>query len=102
MITDTEDDEGFSGELCNIAMIENQRGLHARAAARLVNLTEKFQAEITIGKDDMRVSARSIMGLLMLAASQGSTIRICAKGQDAQQAVSEISDLVKRKFDEEE
>lgn len=101
-MTDANNSEDFSGELCNIALIENQRGLHARAAARLVRLAETFQSNISIGKDDMRVSAQSIMGLLMLAASTGCTIHICAKGTDAQEAVSAITDLVKRKFDEEE
>lgn len=88
-------------ELCNIALIENQRGLHARAAAKFVKVAETFQADITIVKDEMRVTARSIMGLMMLAAAQGSTITICAKGHDAVDAVNALSDLVKRKFDEE-
>jgi phosphocarrier protein len=89
------------GELCNIVLIENQRGLHARAAARLVRVAEEFHAEITIGRDETKVSARSIMGLLMLAAGQGTSIRVCATGIDAVDTVEAISDLVKRKFDEE-
>lgn len=90
-----------SGELCNIAVISNQRGLHARAAARFVKIAEGFQAELTIMKDDMRVSARSIMGLMMLAAANGTQIKICGAGPDAPAAVDALTDFVKRKFDEE-
>jgi phosphocarrier protein len=89
-----------TGELCNIAMITNQRGLHARAAAKFVKLAETFEAEISIAKGEMKVSARSIMGLMMLAATQGTTITICASGPDADEAVTVLSGLVKRKFDE--
>jgi phosphocarrier protein len=90
-----------SGELCSIAVIANQRGLHARAAARFAKLAEIFDADVTITKDDMRVSALSIMGLMMLAATRGSQITICAKGPDATKAVDALNDFVKRKFDEE-
>ncbi len=89
------------GELCNIATIVNQRGLHARAAAKFVKTVSDFQAEVTVMKDEMRVSARSIMGLMMLAATKGSTIQICGAGDDAAQAVNALADLVARKFDEE-
>jgi phosphocarrier protein len=89
------------GELCNIAVIANQRGLHARAAAKLVRLAENFVADITITKDDMRVSARSIMGLMMLAAGCGTQIKICGAGKDAAEAVEALAEFVKRKFDEE-
>jgi phosphocarrier protein len=88
-------------ELCMMATIANARGLHARAAARFVKLAETFKAEITVTKDDMSVSGRSIMGLMMLAATQGSMIRICGGGVDAIAALEALTDLVKRKFDEE-
>ncbi len=88
------------GELCNIAVIVNQRGLHARAAAKVVRLAENFSADLTVIKDDMRVSARSIMGLMMLAATSGTPIKICVHGADAAAAIDAISDLVRRKFDE--
>jgi len=91
----------FSGELCNIATIVNQRGLHARAAAKFVKVASGFQAEIQVVKDEMKVSARSIMGLMMLAAARGSTIKICGSGVDASSAISALTDLVARKFDEE-
>jgi phosphocarrier protein HPr len=88
-------------QLCNIAMIANQRGLHARAAARFVKLAEAFKSDITITRDEIKVSARSIMGLMMLAATQGTNITICASGPDAALAITELTDFVKRKFDEE-
>jgi len=88
-------------ELCVLATIANMRGLHARAAAKFVKLVETFQADITVTKDDMSVSGRSIMGLMMLAATQGSIIRICGSGSGAILALEAITDLIKRKFDEE-
>jgi phosphocarrier protein len=91
----------MTSELCNIAVINNQRGLHARAAAKFVKLAENFTAEIVVVKDDMRVSARSIMGLMMLAATCGTPLKICAVGDDAVDAVDALTELVKRKFDEE-
>ena len=90
-----------SGELCSMATIANMRGLHARAAAKFVKLVETFSADVTVTKDDMRVSGRSIMGLMMLAATRGSTIHICGSGDDAVPALEALTDLVKRKFDEE-
>ena len=89
------------GELCSMATIANERGLHARAAAKFVKLVETFSADVTVTKDDMRVSGRSIMGLMMLAATRGSTIHICGCGGDAVSALEALTDLVKRKFDEE-
>jgi len=88
-------------ELCASATIENQRGLHARAAAKFVKVVETFSADIEVVKDGLRVSGRSIMGLMMLAAARGSTIRLCGKGADAAKALETLTDLVKRKFDEE-
>lgn len=93
--------ESEAAELCNIATIANQRGLHARAAAKFVKLAEDFTAEIVVVKDDMRVSACSIMGLMMLAATCGTPIKICAVGTDAVEAVRALSELIERKFDEE-
>jgi len=89
------------GELCVMAVVSNTRGLHARAAAKFVKLAETFKADVTVAKDDMCVSARSIMGLMMLAATQGSTVRLCGRGIDAIAALEALTDLVKRKFDEE-
>jgi phosphocarrier protein HPr len=88
-------------ELSVLAVIGNKRGLHARAAARFVKQVDQFKADITVTRDDITVSGRSIMGLMMLAATQGATIRIGARGDDAAAALEALSGLVKRKFDEE-
>lgn len=81
--------------------ILNQRGLHARAAAKFVKLAEHHQADITVDKDGISVSGASIMGLLMLSASLHTQIRITAEGPQAAQALQELASLVERKFDEE-
>ncbi|MFO1058457.1 MAG: HPr family phosphocarrier protein [Dongiaceae bacterium] len=80
--------------------IRNQRGLHARAAAKLVKLADQFEAEVTVAKGDMTVSGRSIMGLMMLAAGPGCEIELTARGREAEAALAAIADLVLRKFDE--
>lgn len=81
-------------------MIVNQRGLHARAAAKFVKLAESFEAEISVTKGDTTVSGRSIMGLMMLAAAPGCTIRVATDGADAEAALDAIAALVDGKFDE--
>ncbi|HWA63431.1 MAG TPA: HPr family phosphocarrier protein [Caulobacteraceae bacterium] len=80
--------------------IVNERGLHARASAKFVKLATSFDAEVQVSKDDNTVDARSIMGLMMLAAGIGSTIRISAEGPEAQQAVEALTDLVANRFEE--
>ena len=81
--------------------IVNTLGLHARAAARLVTLAAKFEAEIRIRKDDREVSGKSIMGVLMLAAAKDSTITLIAEGPDAEQALDELEQLIAERFGEE-
>jgi phosphocarrier protein len=81
--------------------IENVRGLHARASAKFVQATVAFKSEIAVSKDGITVSARSIMGLLTLAAAQGTTILIDAEGPDAVEAVETLAKLVAAKFGEE-
>ena len=81
--------------------ITNQRGLHARAAAKFVKLVEHLKADVTVVKDDMSVTGSSIMGLLMLSASINTHIRIVVKGSHARQALQELAGLVERRFDEE-
>ncbi len=83
------------------AQIINKRGLHARASAKIVEAAARFNAEITITKDGQRVSARSIMGLMMLAASLGSEIGIEAEGAEAEAAMTAMLALVEAKFGEE-
>lgn len=81
--------------------IENQRGLHARAAAKFVKCAEGFDAEVMVTKDDNHVSGTSIMGLMMLAASKGTSIDIQVSGADATEAANAIETLVNNRFDEE-
>ena len=80
--------------------IVNERGLHARASAKFVKLASSFDAEIQVSKDDNTVDARSIMGLMMLAAGIGSSIDIRAEGPEAAEAVEALVDLVANKFEE--
>jgi phosphocarrier protein HPr len=81
--------------------IRNQRGLHARAAARFVKCAELFDAEVTVAKKDVVVSGLSIMGLMMLAAGPGTTIEVAASGAEAEPALDALEALVDTKFDEE-
>ncbi len=80
--------------------IVNKRGLHARAAAKLVTLAERFGAAVDVSKDGQEVSARSIMGLMMLGAGIGSTIELRAEGWDAKEAMDAIAGLIEAGFDE--
>ncbi len=80
--------------------IVNRRGLHARAAAKLVNMAEQFNASVEVSKDGQSVSARSIMGLMMLGAGQGSSVRLTAEGFDAKQALDAIAALIEAGFHE--
>jgi len=87
--------------LSRTVTIVNQRGLHARAAARFVKLAARFSSDITVAKDGTEVSGLSIMGLMMLAASPGTDITICATGADAEAAIAALDALIANKFDEE-
>jgi len=79
----------------------NERGLHARASAKFVKMASGFDAEVTVSKDGHTVDARSIMGLMMLAAGPGAQIEIAAEGAEAEEAVGALSDLVSCRFEEE-
>jgi phosphocarrier protein HPr len=81
--------------------VVNERGLHARASAKFVKLAGEFDAEVTVSREGQTVDARSIMGLMMLAAGLGSTIDILAEGAEAQAAVDALSELVADRFHEE-
>ncbi len=80
--------------------IVNKRGLHARASAAFVKTAEQFDAEVSVTKDGHTVSGGSIMGLLMLGASPGSTILIETEGQDAEEALEALTALVEARFNE--
>lgn len=82
--------------------IKNRLGLHARAAALLVQTVSRFSAEVKISKDGQAVNGRSIMGVLTLAATKGSKIQVEAKGEDAEEAVRAIERLVEKRFHERE
>jgi phosphocarrier protein HPr len=78
--------------------IINERGLHARASAKFVKLASRFDAEIHVSKEDSTVDARSIMGLMMLAAGIGSTLEISAEGPEAEEALEGLCALIQQKF----
>ena len=82
------------------ARIQNQKGLHARAAAKFVKVANGYDAEIRVIKGETDVSGRSIMGLMMLAAGPGTSIHIEADGPQAREAVNALATLVEAKFDE--
>jgi len=84
------------------ANICNTRGLHARASAKFVKLASSFDSEIQVTRDGTTVDARSIMGLLMLGAGNGCVIDISAEGPDAAEAIEALTDLVARRFEEDE
>ncbi len=95
--------EGGAGDARSVSRrltIQNQKGLHARAAAKFVKLAESFDAQITVVKNGTRVSGSSIMGLMMLAAGPGCDIEVEATGNAAAAAVEAISRLIDDKFDE--
>lgn len=81
-------------------LIQNRKGLHARASAQVVKLAESFDAITYVSYRKMRVPAQSIMGLLMLGAGQGSLVIIEGEGTDAEQAVSSLVELIENKFGE--
>ena len=78
----------------------NKLGIHARPAALFVKVASKFQSEITVEKDGEQINGKSIMGLMMLAAGQGSKLLVRCEGTDAEKAMQEIEDLILRKFNE--
>lgn len=80
--------------------IVNQRGLHARASAKLVKLVERFDAEVNVSRDGQTVDGTSIMGLMMLAASPGCCIRVSVSGEQAEEAMAAITALVEDGFGE--
>jgi len=82
------------------ATIVNERGLHARAAARFVKLLDGYQAKVTVERNGTEVDGRSIMGLMMLAAGPGTELEISAAGPDAEATLDALADLIGRGFDE--
>ena len=81
--------------------IRNRLGLHARAAALLVKTANRFVSEITVDKDGVEVNGKSIMGILMLAASKGTKITLKAEGKDSAEAIRVLGELIENRFGEE-
>ena len=85
---------------CQKVMLLNKLGLHARASAKLVSLASEFDSEITLQRNGQQINAKSIMGLMMLAAAKGAEIELCADGKDEKQAVRALSELISNRFGE--
>jgi phosphocarrier protein HPr len=81
-------------------VVQNKMGIHARPAAMVVRITNKFKAEVFVEKDEEQVNGKSIMGLMMLAAGKGSKVKFIVTGDDAAAMVAELEALFARKFDE--
>ena len=92
----------MNNSIVSILKIQNKKGLHARAASLFVKTAEQFDAEIFVEKDGNRVCGTSIMGLMMLAAAQGSEIKLIASGTEKQAATEALTSLVNNKFNEED
>ena len=88
--------------LTQLVTVCNSRGLHARAAAKFVTLAERFGAAVDVVKDGQAVSARSIMGLMMLGAGRGCTVELRAEGWDAKEALDALASLVEAGFNEQD
>ena len=88
--------------LRNKIVINNKLGLHARAAAKLVHLSSRFGSEIQLIKDDQIVNGKSIMGVMMLAASKGTELELVVEGEDEKQALDALEKLIQERFGEEE
>jgi len=82
--------------------VKNKLGLHARAAALLVQTVNRFEADVVISKDGEKVDARSIIGVLTLGAAKGSKVRVVAKGKDAEASMRAIEELFEKSFYEAE
>lgn len=88
-------------EMTQTFTIKNILGLHARAAAAFVKISNRYQSEIFVHKDGISVNGKSIMGVLMLAASKGTNIEVSVKGDDADEAMEALGKLIEDKFGEE-
>jgi len=81
-------------------VIKNRLGLHARAAAQLVQLANRFQSDVLVRKDGLEVNGKSIMGILMLAAPKGSKIEVIVRGEDAEEVMNALGELIDGGFGE--
>lgn len=92
--------KAMSKTIKQFVLIQNRKGLHARASAQVVKIAELYESITYISYQDMKVPAQSIMGLLMLGAGQGAEILIEAEGSDAEAVVTALEELIKNKFGE--
>ncbi len=93
--------EDSSEALTREFTVQNRMGIHTRPAAQIVRLANRYpEVEVTVSKDDEVVNGKSIMGLMLLAAGQGSKLRFSVKGKDAKLFLDEMDALFVRKFDE--
>ena len=97
---DQSDTPTAPSQLVKELLVQNKMGIHARPAAMIVRVTNKFKADVFVEKDDEQVNGKSIMGLMMLAAGKGSKVKFLATGADAAQMLEELEELFTRKFDE--
>ena len=89
-------------ELSRSVSIINKLGMHARAAAKFVNLASGFRCDVQVEKEGRRVDGKSIMGVMMLAAAKGSEITLFIKGEDAEKCIDALENLITNRFDEDE
>jgi phosphocarrier protein len=83
-------------------IILNKLGLHARAAAKFVTLASSFESEVHLSRNSQTINGKSIMGVMMLAASKGTELKLSVEGQDAQNALERLSELIAQRFGEDE
>lgn len=102
LLTMDDAPDGSATRLSRSVTIVNRRGLHARAAAKFVTMAERFGASVEVVREGQSVSARSIMGLMMLGAGIGSSIELQAEGWDAKEALEALSSLVEAGFHEQD
>jgi phosphocarrier protein len=93
---------GAGGAIVRVLPIINQKGLHARASAKFVHTVERFDAQVKVSRGGETVGGTSIMGLMMLAASPGTTITVEANGPEAADVLAALEDLLAKRFGEEE
>src|SRR5690606_21180699 len=102
LMTAMEKSEGTTApqQLTKELVVQNKMGIHARPAAMIVRVTNRFKADVFVEKDEEQVNGKSIMGLMMLAAGKGSKVKFLVTGTDAAQMIAELEQLFARKFDE--
>jgi phosphocarrier protein len=98
----SDDPAKSPGAVTRILKIVNEKGLHARASAKFVQMVEKFDAKVTVSRNGESAGGDSIMGLMMLAAGIGTSISVTATGPQAQEAIAALDALVSSRFGEEE